>query len=79
MRKSKANEEEEWTPGSLKKMENRSTEKLILPCSNRNENLTRLQSYESWKVLLAAAKIWKHQAVLETALTLTGLYSFDIK
>ena len=29
MRKSKANDEEELTPGSLKKIENRSTEKLI--------------------------------------------------
>ena len=46
-RKSKANDEEECSPGSLNKIENHSTEKYIMHCSNSNENLTRLQLLKS--------------------------------
>ena len=67
MRNSKVNDEKEWAPGPLKKTENNSTEKYIINCSNSNENLIKLQSYESWEVLLDAAKIRQHQAVLEKA------------
>ena len=31
-------------------------------CSSSNENLTRLQLCESWRVLVDAAKIRQHQA-----------------
>ena len=71
MEKLKTNDEEEWTPGPSKQKENRSAEKYIIHCSNSNENLRRLQSYESWKVLLDAAKIRKHQAVPEKASTVS--------
>ena len=61
-RKSKANDEEEWAPGPLKKIENSSTKKCIMHCSSSNKNLTRVQLCESWRVLLDAAKIRQHQA-----------------
>ena len=61
-RKSKANDEEECSPGSLNKIENHSTEKYIMHCSNSNENLTRLQLCKPWRVLLDFAKIRQHQA-----------------
>ena len=57
MRESKANDEEEWVPGPLRKIENSSTEKCIIYCSNSNKNLAKLPSYKSSKVLLDATKI----------------------
>ena len=69
MEKSNTNGKEEWAPGPSKQKENRSAEKWIVHCSHSNENLIRLQSYKSWKVLLDAAKIRKHQAFLEKAST----------
>ena len=44
MRKSKASDGEEWVSGPLKNIENSSTEKCIIHCSNSNGNLTKLQS-----------------------------------
>ena len=67
MRESKANDEEKRASCPSKKIENSSTEKCFIHCSKSNENLTKLQSYKSWKVLLDAAKIRQHQAVLEKA------------
>ena len=71
MRKSKANNGEEWVPGALKKSESHTAEKCIIHCSDSNEKLSRLQLYESWKVLLDAAKTRKYQPLLEKALTVS--------
>ena len=49
MRKPKANDEEEWIPDLLKKIENSSTEECTISCSNSNENLTRFIHISLWK------------------------------
>ena len=37
----------------------------IIHCSDSKETLTKLQSHDSWKVLLKAAQIRKHQPILD--------------
>ena len=57
---------DEWTT-SEKKCENAS--QCIIHCCDAKEKLTSLQSLESWKVLVDAARIQNHHAVLHLAET----------
>ena len=52
-----------------REIENSSTEQSFIYCSNSNKNLTKSQSYKSWKVLLDAVKMRQHQTVVEKAWT----------
>ena len=67
MKKSLQKEDDEWHPPIKKTKEQcpLSAISCIIHCSQSKEKLTKLQSLDSWKVLLKAAQIRKHKPILE--------------
>ena len=51
--------------GNPQKKTSSSGKSCIIHCSDSKETLTKLQSHDSWKVLLKAAQIRKYQPILE--------------
>ena len=61
-----SSEDTDWVPGPST-VKTKTTSSCLIHCTDANDNLVSLQSIESWKVLLNAARIRKHEAVLKVA------------
>ena len=68
----------EWVPGPVT-IKSKSSGSCIIHCTDANDNLVSLQSIESWEVLLNAARIRKHEVVLNVASSLAEGVIPDIK
>ena len=62
-------DDEEWVHGPTKS-KSKSSGNCIIHCTDASDNLVSLQSIDSWEVLLKAASIRQHEAVLKVASSL---------
>jgi len=65
-KKKEDKDDAEWTQGPSKpKAGSRNKKSCVIHCTNSSGDLVRLQSIESWKVVLRAATIREHDAILK--------------
>ena len=71
-------DDEEWVYG-LTNSRSKSSGNCIIHCTDASDDLVSLQSIDSWEVLLKAATIRQHEAVLKVASSLPKDVMPDIK